>query len=336
MEEFIKPINPDQVAGKNIEYDEDYQKLLTLVQEKPEQQFGELIIDAKGPEWEGIYNLSSEILLHKSKDLNVMSYFTQSGIERYGLSGLAKGLEIIYKNLAQYWENIYPLLNDEDGDFDPDYRINSLSLFFSQEGILKSVRDAFLIKNGLSQAHFSVRDIESILDNSIDKYPGGVERLNIDLQIGSESNLIELNAIQASLASIEKIKKIFEQNLDSCTLKFDTLEQLLTKIIKNIKQDIQLNTTESTEIPKQTAVQITQPLNWSNYSINSRQDVELLLEKIFIYFEKNEPSHPAPLFIRRIQKLMSLNFYEIMKDISPEALDRLDILVGQQDNEFEN
>jgi type VI secretion system protein ImpA len=69
--------------------------------------------------------------------------------------------------------------------------------------------------------------------------------------------------------------------------------------------------------------------SWSNLEIKSRNDIDLLLEKIYLYFEKNEPSHPAPLFIRRIQRLMTYNFYEIMKDISPESLDQLLNLIGQ-------
>ena len=78
---------------------------------------------------------------------------------------------------------------------------------------------------------------------------------------------------------------------------------------------------------------VNQRVGWENYQIASRHDIDMLLEKIYIYFEKNEPSHPAPLFIRRIQRLMNYNFYEIMKDISPDSLDRLEILVGQP---FEN
>ncbi|OUY08258.1 type VI secretion system protein TssA [Acinetobacter populi] len=346
MEDFIKPISSEQIAGQNIEYDEDYQKLLNLVQEKPEQQFGDLIIDAQGPNWEDIYNLASEILLHKSKDLNVMSYFTQSAVARYGLTGLSKGLHIIYENLRLYWEQTYPHLEDEEGDFDPDYRINALSLFFSHDGIIKEVRNAFLIKNGLSQTQYNVREIEGILEHRVDtsdKYPGGLERLNIDLQIAMEAQLPELKAIKDALTSIDGIKQIFADKLQSSFLKFDLLEQVLSKIIKNLNdiptgQMSENTSTELIQINDNPAKKTPQAvLNWSNYQINSRQDVELLLEKIFIYFEKHEPSHPAPLFIRRIQRLMNLNFYEIMKDISPDSLDRLETLIGQpMDNDFQD
>lgn len=49
-------------------------------------------------------------------------------------------------------------------------------------------------------------------------------------------------------------------------------------------------------------------------------------------FEEFEPSHPAPLFIRRIQRLMNMDFYDIIKDMTPNSLDTLDILIGPRDN----
>ena len=337
MDEYIKALSPDSVAGLDIEYDEDYLKLLSLVQEKPEQQFGDLIIDAQGPNWDEIYNVSNEILLNKSKNLHVMSYFTQSSIVRYGLKGLADGLEIIEKNLSAYWDDIYPKLIDEDGDFDPDYRVNSLSLFYANDGILKEVRNSILIKNGLSQKSFRVREIEAILDNRIDQdeeYPGGLERLNIDLQIGLENQNPELIAIERAKQSLELINALFTEKLEDTLVKFDVLLQLLEKLHKgmtaagsNSSQHISAADNSNTVSAETTYQDL--KIGWSGYQIQSRQDVELLLEKIFIYFEKHEPSHPAPLFIRRIQKLLNLNFYEIMKDISPDSLDRLETLVGQ-------
>lgn len=58
-----------------------------------------------------------------------------------------------------------------------------------------------------------------------------------------------------------------------------------------------------------------------------------LWKKICVYFETLEPSHPAPLFIRRVQRLMNMDFYDIMKDISPESIANLEVLIGKPDEE---
>ncbi len=337
-ETYNKPISMDSPAGINVEYDEDYQKLLVMLQTKPEQQFGDLIVEAQEPDWEKVFNLSSEIILNKSKDLSIMSYFTQSGVVCYGLKSLSDGLKVIFSNLEAYWEDVYPKLYDEDEDYDPDYRINSLSLFNSLDGIVRDVRNAFIVKNGLSQASFTVKDIENIIENpttSHEYYPGGIERLNIDIQIASEQTNSAVKAVVDSLEYISNIKLLFIKNTPGYEVKFESLEKVLFKVKKlcvveaqGIDTQVESSHMEINPIGniKPTMDQV---FNLANYTVSSRQDVDLLLEKIYLYFEKHEPSHPAPLFIRRIQRLMNLNFYEIMKDISPDSLNHLETLVGQ-------
>lgn len=336
MEDYIKPITPDNVAGFNIAYNDDFQKLQILVQDKPEQQFGDFIAEAEGTNWDEIYRIASELLLNQSKDLLVMSYFTQSGIVRYGLSGLADGLKIIYENLDQYWEELYPHLEDEDGDFDPDFRINALSLFSSHDGILKEIKNAFLLKDSVSNTSFKVKAVESVIDARNDgiDYSGGLEKLGIDLQIAAESETKELTAIIDSLHYLEQIDKLFEDKIQ-LSLGFDDIKKLFSKILKVMPttyestENIDAHDISPNDQHPSTKIAATQTMNWANYQIESRKDINLLLEKIHIYFEKNEPSHPAPLFIRRMQRLLNLNFYEIMQDISPESIGRLEALVGE-------
>jgi type VI secretion system protein ImpA len=54
--------------------------------------------------------------------------------------------------------------------------------------------------------------------------------------------------------------------------------------------------------------------------IRSRQDAIRMLEKVCEFIERTEPSNPAPLLIRRAQRLVSKNFIEIMEDLAPDSL----------------
>ena len=75
--------------------------------------------------------------------------------------------------------------------------------------------------------------------------------------------------------------------------------------------------------------------NYTQFLFRELDALDLVLEKICIYFENYEPSHPAPLFIRRVQRLMNMDFYEIMQDINPESLTHLEVLIGKA-NEIES
>lgn len=341
MDDFLVPLHDEQVAGHNIEYDDDFLNLMNLLQDKPEQQYGDLVVEAGVKDWRAIYESCRQILLHKSKDLLVMSYFTQSGIILNGLTGLKEGLFIIKENLERYWENVFPKLIDEDGDYDPDFRVNALSLFFTSDGILKDLKNAPLVKNGLSGKFHTLKEIEVFLEGYDESlYAGGIQRLVIDLSVATEDEYSPINQLKEAGVLMSAIKVLFER-YEINGLRFELIEQLIQKILDLLNQSEKpslepQDATSAKTADIKTAVSITPVMNWASYSVNSREDVQLLLEKIHVYFEKHEPSHPAPLFIRRIQKLMNLNFYEIMKDISPESLDRLENLVGQplSDDEF--
>lgn len=340
MDEFLVPLCDERMAGDNIEYDDDFLNLLSLLQDKPEQQYGDLVVEAGVKDWRAIYDSCRQILLHKSKDLLVMSYFTQSAVVLNGLMGLKEGLFIIKGNLERYWDDVFPRLVDEDGDYDPDFRVNALSLFFTPDGILKDIKNALLVKNGLSGKFHTLKEIEAFLESHDESlYVGGIQRLIIDLSVAVEDEQSPISQLkEASLLTLA-IKALFEKHQIS-GLKFELIEQLIQKVLDLLNQSEKSEWQDATPAKIaniKTAESVMPVMNWANYSVGSREDVQLLLEKIYVYFEKHEPSHPAPLFIRRIQKLMNLNFYEIMKDISPESLDRLENLVGQplsDDGEF--
>lgn len=330
---YVDPINRENSVGFNIEYETEYLNLLDLVRDKPEQQYGDVIIEAKEKDWQKVFNISSDILLEKSKDLNVMSYFALSSIYCYGVSGFYLSLRIIYENLNLYWDDIYPALYDEDNNIDADYRINSLSLLNSNEGIIKALKSTTLVKNRLTNNYYTFKDVEKILENPAEShniYPGGVERLYIDFKMAATDEKSEINLLVKSLDIIKNIVKIFDNKIGSSELRLDKLEEFINKFVQLLKDksknEVVINTESTKNLEKDVIVG---EFHWNNIEVKSRNDIDLLLEKIYLYFEKNEPSHPAPLFIRRIQRLMTYNFYEIMKDISPDSMDKLINLVGQ-------
>jgi type VI secretion system protein ImpA len=62
--------------------------------------------------------------------------------------------------------------------------------------------------------------------------------------------------------------------------------------------------------------------------IAAREEAVRVLDLVCSYLEKHEPSNPAPLFIRRAQRLMTKNFIEIVKDLMPDSLSNLEKLAG--------
>lgn len=63
-------------------------------------------------------------------------------------------------------------------------------------------------------------------------------------------------------------------------------------------------------------------------ALRSRQDVILLLDQALDYFRQYEPGHPAPIFIRRAQKLIGMEFAEIIEELLPDSQASLKQLAG--------
>lgn len=337
---WAEAISIETPAGLNVEYDALFVSMQQAMVGKPEQQYGEVIIPAEEPDWRAVVTAAEELML-KSKDVRVLAAITQAWTAIYGLAGFAAGCKALVDNLDSYWTTIYPLLHDEDDaeDLDPFYRINALSLLVSAEGVVKQLGECRLMINGLSHMPISIRDAEAVLDGSgkNDLYPGGRERLILDLKVSFDAQKEEVVALLNALTHLEAIEQLFATRLaEHERVSFELLYKPLSLIKKMMSIDDPLSVLndEVVAAPADVAqghshVTSTDGDAWRRLQLRDREDVGLVLEKVCLYFEQHEPSHPAPLFIRRIQRLMNMNFHDIIKDISPDSVGQLEVLIGQ-------
>ena len=65
-------------------------------------------------------------------------------------------------------------------------------------------------------------------------------------------------------------------------------------------------------------------VRWQEAQITSREEAAAMLAKVCAYFEAHEPSHPAPVLIRRVQQLIPLGFHEILRNLAPQGLEQFE------------
>jgi type VI secretion system protein ImpA len=63
-------------------------------------------------------------------------------------------------------------------------------------------------------------------------------------------------------------------------------------------------------------------------TIQTREDAIRALNLVCDWIERHEPSNPAPLLIRRAERLMSKNFMEIIRDLVPDGLGQVEKIAG--------
>jgi type VI secretion system protein ImpA len=67
--------------------------------------------------------------------------------------------------------------------------------------------------------------------------------------------------------------------------------------------------------------------------IRSPKEALLAIEKVCQYFDHHEPSSPVPMLLRRAQRLVSKNFMEVIADICPDAMSRVEMIGGSSSSD---
>jgi type VI secretion system protein ImpA len=62
--------------------------------------------------------------------------------------------------------------------------------------------------------------------------------------------------------------------------------------------------------------------------ITSRDDVVRVLDKVCEYYERNEPSSPVPVLLRRARRLVPKDFMEILRDLVPDGVAQAENIRG--------
>ncbi len=62
--------------------------------------------------------------------------------------------------------------------------------------------------------------------------------------------------------------------------------------------------------------------------IDSREDVVRQLDRLCEYYRRHEPSSPVPMLLRRAKRLVSKDFMEIVRDLTPGGVAEAELLGG--------
>jgi len=326
----LPPLAENSPCGPDLEYDPEFDELETRSVGKAEQQFGETIIAAEPPDWQAVLALSSS-LLARSRDLRVVIHYLRALTNLQGLRGFITGLEMFAALLTQYWEEVHPRLT-VDGEFDPLARCFAVSALCGAEGVLKDLRSCELLRVG--GAVLSVRDLERIIQNGVSDR--GVTREQASLMLGDMQDAATYPTVY-----LDKIKKLLLTIDGHCQMHLDSLEKpnlagivqlvgVLASFCQKARrgQPLPVEVDAGAGAAPQADAAVTPRSNAGVGEISSSQDAERAIRLICEYFERHEPTNPAPLLLRRALKLMSMSFADIIKDLAPDALRQVEVIAG--------
>ena len=321
IEPLLPALEGEAPCGVDLEYDAAFLALLEAGAGKPETQWA----SAVPPDWPAVLEQALQ-LARRTRDLRVAVWVTRSAAHVHGLFGAVRGLQLVQGLIEQHWDHVHPKLDAGEGD-DPTIRANALAPLVHPDAGLADLRAATLTEE---RGAMRVRDLElgvgraePLAGESVPTEDGVLKALAATLKAtpGLGETMLAGHAAVVRIEASLPERIVAGGSLDLAALK--TLLAIVAQAARRASGAAEVQT-ESTAGGAVSA----RPMASVPGTITSREDAIQALHRVCDWIERNEPSNPAPLLIRRAQRLMSKNFLEIIGDLMPDGLGQVEKLAG--------
>ena len=337
LESLLQPLSDDAPSGIDLEYDPVFMLLEQAGAGKAEQQFGETLIAAEPPDWRMVQE-HALALAGRSRDLRVAVWLARCGARLNGFKAAVEGLQLVQGLLTRYWASVHPQLDASDGD-DPTMRVSALAPLSASMALMADLRSAALTQ---ARSGLTVRNVELGLSlgqavaargETVPSEAGVLD----GLRAAGESDATFVASVRAALDAAVGISQTVDRHIASGSgLDLEPLLRLLKALDQAVRRACGV---VDDAAASHALAEGAEGLNGASPGassgrgapgqIASRDDVLRTIDRLCEWIERHEPSNPAPLLLRRAQRLMSMSFVDIMRDLVPEALDKIEHLTGK-------
>jgi type VI secretion system protein ImpA len=331
VQELLSPITEESPCGPDVSYDPKFLALDALIVGKQETQFSA----AEEPDWKAVHDQCTE-LLRRSKNLRVAVTLCIALLKLEGATGLRTGLTLLKGLLERYWMDLYPRLDLEDNS-DPLERVNIISPLSAPLGtfgdpiqFLQRLR-RMPLTNSPRMGRFSLADIsdDKILpgEEKSSVSPAQIEAAFRDTQ--PEDVAATAQAISDSISLLRGIDGLLINEIGAArSPDMGPLLAVLLEIDKCLAPYVPKTLPQATMEEGAEGSPASGEEGSAVGVIRSREDVMRALERICEYYARAEPSSPLPFLLRRAQRLVDMNFIQIVDELTPEARATLDAVIG--------
>lgn len=325
-------LDGEHPCGPDLEYDPVFLDLETLARGKSEQQFGETVVAAEAPDWKAVLDCCDR-LNERTRDLRVLVYQSRALTALRGVRGAAEGYEMIRGVISELWNEVHPKL-DADDDNDPTMRLNALAALTDNFTGLKELRAAdWITAKGV---HCSVRQaLAALVGSEASSVEPLLSSTELNAMVAETAKSDAANYARDAIAAIVALSTLLNERVGTQrATDFRPLISLLKPLAECFDQVIGQGDSSQAERSQDDSIGLTATgrVRPASGAIRDRGEASQILDRVCKYLELNEPSNPAPLLIRRAQRLLSMNFIDIVKDMAPDALANVENIAGTNRN----
>lgn len=336
---LVEPIAEDAPAGQDpAMHDGVYQALQQAIKGRVEYKVvgNDEVRVFHPPDWRAVYEQALDCA-SRTRDLRVCIMLTRAAAANDGPTGLIAGLELLRETCARFWDELHPTLDREAEDASEQAfrRVTALNELADRTGLLRDLRDMPILEaRGIGR--FGLRAIH-LAQGKEAPSPGEEvpEAGLIQAALSNDSGLPDTRAaIVAARQALGGLDQELRGRLGADAPDLAPLGRTLDEMALALGASTQVSATNGSAAPAGAAASqqggdgavASQPAMPDE--LNSREQVLAALDKILSYYERREPASPIPLLLKRVRRLVPMDFLDLMEDLAPGAVKQLKEIGG--------
>jgi type VI secretion system protein ImpA len=337
VENLLAPLSPGNPTGPDMSDSPEMFRIDDIARGTPGDEVKGTV--AEPPDWRKLRK-ECEGFLSRSKHLKVAVILTSCLLKQKGLEGFRDGLELLVGYVRDYWETFHPLLDPGD-DNDPTQRLNLLTTIkksrWPTEWLL-AMNHLFEVPLGGTDGRFVTLAVVEVSRGRAVATEGGPTPMDATT-LAAAIRSTPAEQLTATKALLDEILGLVDQLDQQLTSKVgsakaenfndlrDTLHSMENVIVPYLQtgeaadaaaqeesgdpQDVENGTSEARPAATGNA-----RAEGGAGVIRTREDVIKQLGVIIDFLTRTEPSSPIIFVLRRAQRMVGMDFLQVIQELS--------------------
>ena len=239
--DLLDPISAGKPSGESLRYAPLYDKIKEARREDDDAPQGDWKWERKVADWPLTIKLISDALATQSKDVQLAAWLAEAMLRREGVAGLREVLDLIRGYLENFWDTLYPELDDGDAEF------RAAPLQWAGDQLESAVKGTGLTRSGLNW--FQYKESRAI---GTEEAADGEEKKRARLDAIAEGKMPQeqfdkafeetpkafyvshLEAFDGTLESLSALGIVCDEKFGDVTPSFGTLKRALEEVRQTV------------------------------------------------------------------------------------------------------
>ncbi|GEB71434.1 type VI secretion protein ImpA [Pseudoalteromonas carrageenovora] len=349
FEEYISPISDTEVAGidprSDVSPTSTYYALKDLRNQLRAAERNALVdeegISSLARDWLPLLEQCSKAIKTQSKDIEYLAWFIEALCRIHSFKGLAFGFKVAHNLLDNYFDELYPSLDDDDEVSDKVSALVGLNGSAGEGTLIIPIKSIYLTDSASMESYSFWEyqqgyDISRLTDEKREK------KLNLG---AVDYELIERSAAETSTEFFVTLKQDIENAIEQFALLSEVMDRVTgqPQPTSNIKQALEVSLAavehvaadklEAAEKAKAALNEVQEVVQSEddegqgvalqavkvNNEINSRESAINKLKEIATFFRKTEPHSPMSYTIEQVIRWSELSLPELLNELITDS-----------------